>query len=30
MGSVFEQVCRDWAGRYSTDPQLSGAEDIGV
>lgn len=30
MGSVFEQVCRDWAGRYSTDPQLSGAEDIGA
>jgi hypothetical protein len=20
MGPVFEQVCRDWAGRYSTDP----------
>jgi uncharacterized protein len=30
MGSVFEQVCRDWAGRYSADPQLAGAEDIGA
>ncbi len=30
MGSVFEQVCRDWAGRYSTDPQLAGAQDIGA
>ena len=30
MGSIFEQVCRDWAGRYSADPQLAGAEDIGA
>jgi AAA+ ATPase superfamily predicted ATPase len=30
MGGVFEQVCRDWAGRYSTDPALAGAEDIGA
>ncbi len=28
MGSIFEQVCRDWAGRYSSDPQLAGAQDI--
>ena len=30
MGSIFEQVCRTWAGRYSSDPQLAGAEDIGA
>jgi AAA+ ATPase superfamily predicted ATPase len=30
MGGVFEQVCRDWAGRYSADPQLVDAEDIGA
>ena len=30
MGSIFEQVCRDWAGRYSADPQLAGAEEIGA
>lgn len=27
MGSIFEQVCRDWVGRYSADPQLDGTED---
>jgi AAA+ ATPase superfamily predicted ATPase len=30
MGTVFEEVCRDWAGRHSTDPKLVGAEDIGA
>jgi AAA+ ATPase superfamily predicted ATPase len=30
MGGVFEQVCRDWAGRHSADPHLAGAEDIGA
>jgi AAA+ ATPase superfamily predicted ATPase len=30
MGPVFEQVCRDWAGRYSADPRLAGAEDVGA
>jgi AAA+ ATPase superfamily predicted ATPase len=30
MGMVFEQVCRDWAGRHSADPHLAGAEDIGA
>jgi uncharacterized protein len=30
MGGVFEQVCRDWAGRYSAEEQLAGAEDIGA
>lgn len=30
MGNVFEQVCRDWAGRYSADPPLAGAQDIGA
>ncbi len=30
MGGVFEQVCRDWAGRYSTDPPLAGAQDVGA
>ncbi len=30
MGPVFEQVCRDWAGRYSTDPPLAEAHDIGA
>jgi AAA+ ATPase superfamily predicted ATPase len=30
MGSIFEQVCRDWAGRYSADPPLAGAEEIGA
>jgi hypothetical protein len=30
MGSIFEQVCRDWAGRYSSDPPLAGAEEIGA
>jgi uncharacterized protein len=30
MGSIFEQVCRDWAGRYSADPHLAGAEEIGA
>jgi uncharacterized protein len=29
MGSVFEQVCREWAGRHSADAPLAGAEDIG-
>jgi len=29
MGGVLEQVCRDWAGRYSSDPPLAGAQDIG-
>lgn len=30
MGGVFEQVCRDWAGRYSTDQPLAGAQDVGA
>jgi hypothetical protein len=30
MGSIFEQVCRDWAGRYSADPQLAETQDIGA
>ncbi len=30
MGSVFEQVCRDWAGRYSADEPLAEAQDIGA
>jgi uncharacterized protein len=30
MGSVFEQVCREWAGRYSGDAQMAAAEDIGA
>jgi len=30
MGGVFEQVCREWAGRYSTDEPLAAAEDIGA
>ena len=30
MGPVFEDVCRDWAGSHSADPQLVGAEDIGA
>ena len=30
MGFIFEQVCRDWAGRYSTDTALAGAEEIGA
>jgi AAA+ ATPase superfamily predicted ATPase len=29
MGPIFEEVCRDWAGRHSTDPQLAEAQDIG-
>lgn len=29
MGPVFEQVCRDWAGRYSGDPVFTAAEEIG-
>jgi AAA+ ATPase superfamily predicted ATPase len=30
MGSVFEQVCRYWAGRYSADAPLRDAEEIGA
>ncbi len=30
MGPVFEEVCRDWAGRHSADPQLVGAQDVGA
>jgi AAA+ ATPase superfamily predicted ATPase len=30
MGGIFEQVCRDWAWRYSTDPLLANAEQIGA
>jgi AAA+ ATPase superfamily predicted ATPase len=30
MGSVFEQVCQDWAGRYSADVPLASAEQIGA
>jgi len=30
MGAIFEQVCRDWAGRYSADPCFATAEDIGA
>lgn len=30
MGGVFEQVCRDWAGCYSSDPPLAEAQDIGA
>ncbi len=30
MGGVFEQVCRDWAGRYSSDERLAAAEEIGA
>jgi uncharacterized protein len=30
MGSVFEHVCREWAGRYSADALLADAEDIGA
>jgi AAA+ ATPase superfamily predicted ATPase len=30
MGVVFEQVCRDWAARYSTDPPFAAAEEIGA
>ena len=30
MGTVFEEVCRHWAGRYSTDPPLAQAEDLGA
>ncbi len=30
MGTIFEEACRDWAGRHSDDPQLLGAQDIGA
>jgi AAA+ ATPase superfamily predicted ATPase len=30
MGSVFEDVCRAWCGRYSLDPVLAGATEIGA
>lgn len=30
MGPVFEQVCLDWAGRYSTDLALADADEIGA
>jgi uncharacterized protein len=30
MGGVFEQVCREWAGRYSADEQLATADEIGA
>jgi hypothetical protein len=30
MGPVFEEVCRDWAGRHSAEAKLAGAEDIGA
>lgn len=30
LSSIFEQVCRDWAGRYSADPPLADAEEIGA
>jgi AAA+ ATPase superfamily predicted ATPase len=30
MGPVFEQICRDWAGRYSADPPLAAAEEVGA
>jgi AAA+ ATPase superfamily predicted ATPase len=30
MGPIFEQVCRDWASRYSIDAPLAGAEEIGA
>jgi uncharacterized protein len=30
MGAVFEQVCREWAGRYSADECMAVAEDIGA
>lgn len=29
MGPVFEQVCRDWAGRHSDDEALADAQEIG-
>jgi AAA+ ATPase superfamily predicted ATPase len=29
MGPVFEDVCRDWAARHSTDQKLADAEEIG-
>ena len=30
MGPVFEEVCRVWCGRYSSDPTLAGASEIGA
>jgi uncharacterized protein len=30
MGGVFEQTCRDWAGRYSNDERLAAADEIGA
>ena len=30
MGPIFEDVCRHWAGRYSTDASFADAEDIGA
>lgn len=30
MGPVFEQACRDWAARYSADPGLAEAQEIGA
>ena len=30
MGSCFEQVCRDWASRYSTAEEFAGASEIGA
>jgi hypothetical protein len=30
MGGVFERVCREWAGRYSSDLPLTQAEHIGA
>jgi hypothetical protein len=30
MGPVFEQICRDWAGRYSSEEPLAEAQDIGA
>jgi|HubBroStandDraft_2_1064218.scaffolds.fasta_scaffold00403_16 AAA+ ATPase superfamily predicted ATPase len=30
MGPVFEEVCRDWAGRHSAEENLAGAADIGA
>jgi hypothetical protein len=29
MGPIFETVCREWAGRYSTDKAMLDAQDIG-
>lgn len=30
MGPIFEDVCRDWCGRHSTDPVLAEAQEIGA